>query len=92
MTLQEAMNKIQPVDEYAVMQSQRHWDSIAKPLGSLGKLERAITQIAGIQRTSNVQISKKGLVIMCADNGVVREGGYSVRSGCDGCCCRKFSG
>ena len=31
-------------------------------------------QIAGIQRTGDVHIDRKALVIMCADNGVVEEG------------------
>lgn len=61
-------------DEAAMEESRRHWDGIAKPLGSLGKLEQALVQIAGIQRTPVVHIDKKALVIMCADNGVVCEG------------------
>lgn len=54
--------------------SRIHWDDIAKPLGSLGKLECAVTQIAGIQRTPEIHIEKKALITMCADNGVVEEG------------------
>ncbi len=74
MKFQEAIDKIKPLDEPAMEASRKHWDNIAKPLGSLGKLEQAIIQIAGIQGTPDVRIEKKGLVIMCADNGVVREG------------------
>lgn len=74
MRVREAMDRIKPLDEQAMGAARKHWDSIAKPLGSLGKLEQAIIQIAGIQRTPDVRIGKKGLVIMCADNGVVREG------------------
>ena len=74
MTIQETIKRIRPLDERAVEKAWRHWDSIAKPLRSLGKLESAIVQIAGIQRTPNIHIEKKGLVIMCADNGVVEEG------------------
>ncbi|MCD8364221.1 MAG: nicotinate-nucleotide--dimethylbenzimidazole phosphoribosyltransferase [Clostridiales bacterium] len=55
-------------------EAEEHWNTLAKPLGSLGKLEQAVIQIAGISRTENVDISKKGLIIMCADNGVVSEG------------------
>ncbi len=73
MTLQETIEQIQPLDEQAMEASGKHWDSIAKPLGSLGKLEQAVIQIAGIQRTADIKIEKKGLVIMCADNGVVEE-------------------
>lgn len=74
MKLRETIENIKPLDERAMEAGQKHWDSIAKPLGSLGKLEQALIQIAGIQKTPNVHIEKKGLVIMCADNGVVREG------------------
>ena len=41
---------------------------------SLGKLESSLIQIAGIQGTERIQLGKKALVIMCADNGVVAEG------------------
>ena len=54
--------------------AQRRWDSIAKPLHSLGMLEDAIIQIAGITGSHNVDISRKALVAMCADNGIVEEG------------------
>ena len=74
MTLEETIEKIQPVDETAIMAAKKHWDSLGKPLGSLGRLEQAIIQIAGIQRTGEVHIDRKALVIMCADNGVVEEG------------------
>ena len=50
------------------------WDSIAKPLGSLGRLEEVLIQIAGIQGTHQVEIRNRALLIMCADNGVVDEG------------------
>lgn len=72
--IHEAAGNILPLDEDSMEQSRMHWDSIAKPLGSLGKLERAVTQIAGIQRTPEIHIEKKALITMCADNGVVEEG------------------
>ena len=54
--------------------AKEHWDGLGKPLGSLGRLEDVIIQIAGIQRTPQIHIENKALVIMCADNGVVEEG------------------
>lgn len=68
------IKKIEPLDHSAQKESQHRWDHIAKPLYSLGKLETAVTQIAGITRTSKPSIEKKALVILCADNGVVEEG------------------
>lgn len=72
--LQETIKRIVPADRNAMEACQAHWDAIAKPLRSLGRLEENIVQIAGIQRTPQVDLGKKGLVIMCADNGVVAEG------------------
>ena len=74
MDIQELCEKISPIDEEAVKESQKHWDSIAKPLHSLGKLEDAVMKIAGITGDAVMHLEKKGLVTMCADNGVVEEG------------------
>lgn len=74
MTLEETMQKIRPVDAAAMAAAKQHWEGLGKPLGSLGRLEKALIQIAGIQRTGDVHIDRKALVIMCADNGVVEEG------------------
>ena len=74
MTLEETMQKIRPVDAAAMAAAKQHWDGLGKPLGSLGRLEKALIQIAGIQRTGDVHIDRKALVIMCADNGGGEEG------------------
>ena len=65
-----------------MMQSQRHWDSIAKPLGMSWKTGTGDYADCGEFRgLRNVQISKKGLVIMCAAQRCCSGGGY--RSGQD---------
>ena len=74
MTLEEARKKIKPLDEEKMETARKRWDSIAKPLHSLGKMEDLITQIVGITGEVKVDIGKKALVAMCADNGVVEEG------------------
>lgn len=74
MNLEEALKLITPSNQQAKGQCRKRWDSIAKPLHSLGKLEEGIIQIAGITGTDVVKLDKKALVIMCADNGVVAEG------------------
>ena len=71
------MNRIKNIsglDVKAMQKSHEHWNSIAKPLNSLGILERCIMQIAGITGNPNVKLNKRCAVIMCADNGVVCEG------------------
>ncbi len=55
-------------------QARRRWDSIAKPLYSLGRLEDLVVQIAGIQQTADVRIDKRCALVFCGDHGVVREG------------------
>lgn len=72
--MKECLERIRPLDGQACLACEKRWDSIAKPLKSLGKIEENLIQIAGIQRTSQIHLNKKVLVIMCADNGVVAEG------------------
>lgn len=50
------------------------FDRLAKPIDGFGRFEDIICRIAAIQGKDIPDISNKGLVIMCADNGVVREG------------------
>lgn len=74
MNYEKALRMIEPPDKEAIVQCKKRWDSIAKPLHSLGKLEDGIIQIAGITGKEQVNLDNKALVIMCADNGVVEEG------------------
>ena len=52
----------------------KRWNSIAKPLHSLGALETMLIKIAGMTGSEDIHLEKKGLIAMCADNGVVEEG------------------
>ena len=74
MTLEEAKKAIKEPDQQAMELCKRRWDSIAKPLHSLGKLEDNLVKIAGITGSADIHLEKKALVTMCADNGVVEEG------------------
>jgi len=58
----------------------KRFDSVAKPIGSLGKLETLIAKIAAIQNTAAVDISKKAALVFCADNGVTAQGVSSHQS------------
>lgn len=57
--------------EYA---ARARWDSLAKPLESLGLLEDAIVQIAALTGNADVDLSCRTLLVFCADNGVVAQG------------------
>ena len=51
----------------------KNWDAIAKPLDGMGKFETLIAKIGAITGTEEIDITKKAVVIMCADNGIVEE-------------------
>ena len=55
-------------------QAQARWNHVAKPLNSLGKLEKLIVMIAGVQNTPDVRINKRCALVFCGDHGVVAEG------------------
>ncbi len=74
MTLNEAIEKKKPASEKACAAARARWDSIAKPLGSLGLLEDTVCRIAAARGTSDLSVPKKCVVVMCADNGVIEEG------------------
>lgn len=52
----------------------KNWDSIAKPIDSMGHFETMTARIGAITGTDVIEISKKAVIIMCADNGIVEEG------------------
>ena len=72
--LQQQIQSIQEPDQNAGKAAQAHWDGIAKPLDGLGQLEKMIIQIAAIMGTADIEISRRAVIAMCADNGVVAEG------------------
>ena len=72
--LEETLQNIKPVREEARKQIEERWNSIAKPLYSLGKLEKYTTLIGAVLNDPRISIEKKALVTFCADNGVVEEG------------------
>ena len=74
MQLDELCARILPPDQAAAGRAKQRWDSIAKPLGSLGLLEDAVVRMAGIFGSDAVSIEKRGCIVMCADNGVVAQG------------------
>jgi len=54
--------------------SARHWDSIAKPLDSLGTAEKDIIRLCRIYRDPACpDIRKRALLILAGDHGVVKE-------------------
>ena len=60
--------------EYFRSQAQQHWDSLGKPIDSLGVLEQHVTKLCMIERTTQPHIGRRALAVLCADHGCVREG------------------
>ena len=74
MNLQTVLEGIRPAEDAAREQARARWNSLAKPLGSLGDLEEAVIRIAGVTGTPDVSLEKRTLLVLCADNGVVARG------------------
>ena len=74
MNLSELCRSITPASIRAGKAAQEQWDHVAKPLGSLGLLEEAIIRIAALRESSHIRLKPRGVLVFCADNGVVREG------------------
>ena len=65
---------IVPLDEAAMAAARERQAQLAKPPGSLGRLEELSVQLAGITGKVHNKIEKKHLLVYAADNGVVAEG------------------
>ena len=74
MELSDITNAILPLDAAAMAAARERQAQLAKPPGSLGRLEDLSVQLAGITGKVHNQIEKKHLLVFAADNGVVAEG------------------
>ena len=66
--------KIEPPDAAAMTAARARQARLAKPPGSLGRLEELSVRLAGITGKVHNRIEKKHLLVFAADNGVVEEG------------------
>ena len=74
MDLSVYLNGIRPLDDFAMAEARERQAQLAKPPGSLGRLEDLSVQLAGITGQVHNKIEKKHLLVFAADNGVVEEG------------------
>ena len=74
MVLNEYLLAVQPLDAAAMAKARARQAQLAKPPGSLGRLEELSVQLAGITGKVHNKIEKKYLLVFAADNGVVAEG------------------
>ena len=73
-SIYDVIQKIAPPDEAARAAAKTLWDSLAKPLGSLGLLEDTIAKIAALRGDADFRLRDRRLLVFCADNGVVAQG------------------
>ena len=65
---------VEPLYRDAMDKARRRQLELAKPPGSLGRLEDLSVQFAGITGKIYNHVDKRTLFVFCADNGVVAEG------------------
>ena len=64
---------VKPLDNIAIEKARQRQAELAKPPGSLGRLEDLSIQLAGITGNVHNKMEKKHLLVFAADNGVVEE-------------------
>ena len=65
---------VTPANEAARAAAHAHWASLAKPLGGLGRLETMLEDAAALTGSAEFDLSRRAVVVLCADNGVVAQG------------------
>lgn len=74
----DKITRIKKVSSEAMDEARAHIDRLAKPLGSLGRLEEYAIKLAGIRGYMGCAIRKSGVLVFAADNGIHEEGFSSV--------------
>lgn len=72
--LHELIARIQPLDEAAMQAASDRQNTLTKPPGSLGRLEKLSIQMAGITGQPIPKVQHKVVAVMAGDHGVVAEG------------------
>lgn len=72
--LRKKIAKIEALDQNAMDQAAAYQAQLAKPPGSLGKLETMAVQLAGITGRVQNRMERRRILVLCADNGVLSEG------------------
>ena len=72
--LDALVREVLPLDRGTMTAAEEYQARLAKPPGSLGRLEELSIQLAGITGRVHNALNKKQLLVFAADNGVVAEG------------------
>ena len=63
-----------PFDLAAYARVKANWDAVAKPLDGMGCFEEILCRIGALHGTDEIDIRRRAVIVMCADNGIVAEG------------------
>ena len=77
--LKNLLAAVTPPDEAARAAVHAHWAALAKPLGGLGLLEAMVEDAAALTGDPVPDVSRRAVLVLCADNGVVEIGRASCR-------------
>ncbi|WP_277058737.1 nicotinate-nucleotide--dimethylbenzimidazole phosphoribosyltransferase [Trichlorobacter lovleyi] len=70
----ETLQRIRPLDQQLLAQTQDRLDNKTKPLGSLGRLEEFACRLVAITGQEQPDLSRKAIFTFAADHGVTEEG------------------
>ena len=68
------LENIEPADPEVYDRILKRWDGIAKPLRGMGRFEEITAGIGAVLHTDDIDIRRRAAVVICADNGIVKEG------------------
>jgi nicotinate-nucleotide--dimethylbenzimidazole phosphoribosyltransferase len=72
--IKNVCDQIEPVDQSWLEAARERQLTLTKPPGSLGRLEDIANRLAGIQRTTTPNVTKKRIYVVAGDHGVTSEG------------------
>jgi nicotinate-nucleotide--dimethylbenzimidazole phosphoribosyltransferase len=72
--LADVIARVNPTDPAVEQRAWERLDSLTKPPRSLGRLEEIAAQVARVQGTERPDVSRKSVLLMAGDHGVVAEG------------------
>lgn len=74
MELEKIIAGISGVSAESREAARKRWNTLAKPLGSLGVLEEDVVKLAALTGRQNITLRRRTLLVLCGDNGVVAQG------------------
>ena len=72
--INETIKNITKLDLEIGKKAEQRLDSLTKPVGSLGKLEKIAKKIVMIQNKSKISLKNKKIIIVAGDHGIAEDG------------------